>query len=496
MKKESADVLVVAAGLSGLAASISAAEHGATVIAYEKANATGGAANMGMGPLGIGSRFQRRHMFTMTPGEAFRKHMNFVHYRADARLVRDYYFKSADTIDWLEEMGVAFVAVSTAFHVPERQRSYLTADQTWHVVKPADGNTEFRPGMAAAMIAAMTRRAHELGVEIRLETPVKGLIKENGRVVGVVAEDKDGQRIEARAKAVVVATGGAGDNPQMIKDYTGYEWGKDLFSIRVPGMDGDGLRMAWEAGAAKSEVMQEMIFLLPRGGADPIYFLLDGFFRQPSLWVNARGERFINEDGLFNTTFGGNLISMQPGKFVYPIFDSALLRKYKKQGADHQTHVHPPDLFDHFDEVIQGAQAAGFEHLFVADTIEELADKMGVKQESLVQTVEEYNGMCAQGYDELFEKEHKYMQPIAKGPFYACRYFPSAYGTLGGLKINHKAEVLDENDEAIPGLYAAGVDACTIYGDCYPFILPGNTMGFCLNIGRIAGENAAAGLSE
>jgi fumarate reductase flavoprotein subunit len=492
MKQERADIVVVAAGLSGLAASIAAAENGATVIAYEKGNTTGGAANMGMGPLGVGSRFQKRHMFTMTPGEAFRKHMNFIHYRADARLVRDYYFKSGSTIDWLEEMGVQFVATSKAFHVPERQQSYTTSDETWHVVKPADGSTEFRPGMAAAMTAAMTRRAQDLGVQFRLDTPVKGLIKENGRIVGVMAEDKDGEKIEARAKAVVIATGGAGDNPQMIKDYTGYEWGKDLFSIRVPGMNGDGLRMAWEVGAAKSNLMQEMIFQLPLAGSDPMYFLIDGFFRQPSLWVNARGERFINEDGLFNTTFGGNLIAMQPGKFVYAVFDSALLRRYKKNGPDHQTHVHPPDLFDHFDQVIQGAQAAGFPHLFVADTLEELAEKMGVKREALMETVAEYNALCDEGYDELFEKEHKYMDPLVKAPFYACRYFPGAYGTLGGLKINHKAEVLDESDEAIPGLYAAGVDACAIYGDCYPFILPGNTMGFCLNIGRIAGENAAA----
>ncbi len=75
MKQEQTDVIVVAAGLSGLAAAISAAENGAKVIAFEKAATTGGAANMGMGPLGVGSRFQRHHMVSITPGEAFRKHM-------------------------------------------------------------------------------------------------------------------------------------------------------------------------------------------------------------------------------------------------------------------------------------------------------------------------------------------------------------------------------------------------------------------------------------
>ena len=110
------------------------------------------------------------------------------------------------------------------------------------MVRPADGSTEFAPRMAGPMMKAMTQRAEDLGVDIRLNTPVRSLIKENGRVVGVIAEDQNGEKIEARAKAVIIATGGAGDNPKMIKEYTGYEWGKDFFSFRVPGMDGDGLQ--------------------------------------------------------------------------------------------------------------------------------------------------------------------------------------------------------------------------------------------------------------
>ena len=88
MKKMETDIIVAAAGLSGLAAAISAAENGARVLVFEKSGTTGGAANMGMGPLGVGSRIQREHMISLTPGEAFRKHMYFTHYRVDARMVR------------------------------------------------------------------------------------------------------------------------------------------------------------------------------------------------------------------------------------------------------------------------------------------------------------------------------------------------------------------------------------------------------------------------
>jgi len=199
----------------------------------------------------------------------------------------------------------------------------------------------------------------------------------------------------------------------------------------------------------------------------------------------------MNEDAIANTTFAGNAISTQPGKLAFAIFDSALLKKYKKRGPDITSHVHPLDVFDHFEEAVAAALEAGYKHVFAADSLEELAEQMGIDTDRLTQTVEEYNDLFDGCFDELFEKDHRYLQPISKPRFYACRYFPSAYGTLGGIKINYKAEVLGEDYDPIPGLYAAGLDACTIYGDSYPFILPGNTMGFALNSGRIAGESAA-----
>ncbi len=492
MKKMNADVIVVAAGLSGLAAAITAAEKGATVIAFEKMGTTGGAANMGMGPLGVGSRFQRRRFISITPGEAFRKHMNFTHFRGDPRLVRDYYFKSGETIDWLEDMGVNFLTVTKLYPVPEVMRPYATSEETWHVVRPADGSENFGPRMAAPMMKAMTEKAIDLGVDIQLNTPVKKIIVENGQVVGVIAESKDGETIEARATGgVILATGGAGDNPEMIKQLTGYEWGKDLYSFRIPGMDGEGLKMAWEAGAQKTNVTMELMYTVPYNLANHNNFLIDGAFRNPCLWVNALGERFMSEECIGNNTFVGNAITEQPKRYIYSIFDANLLKHYKKHGADLESYVHPVDMFDHIEEAIDGAIKDGYQHVFVADTIEELAQKLEISPEVLQNTVDEYNGMCDKGFDELFEKDHRFLQPIKKGKFYAARFYSGAYGTLGGVKINHKTEVMNDNFEVIPGLYAVGLESCTIYGDSYPFILPGNTMGYCLNSGRIGGENAA-----
>ncbi len=492
MRKMEADVIVVAAGLSGLAAACAAAEGGAKTIVFEKSNTTGGAANMGMGPLGVGSRIQRSSMVALTPGEAFRKHMFFTHYNVDARLVRDYYYKSGDTINWLEEMGVEFVGVQRAFSAPEATRAYSDGEFTWHVVKPEGGGIP-GPRAATAMTKKMTEYAKEQGADFQMETPVKSLIKEGDTVVGVIAVDKNGEEIEARAKSVIVATGGFGENPEMIKEHTGYEFGNTIFNFAVPGMRGDGLKMCWEVGAGKTPMIMELMYQLPD---NMTHIILAGAFRQPCLWVNRNGQRFMPEDQIGNTTFTGNAISAQPGKVAYAIFDSKLLKKYKKKGPDIVSHVHPHDLFDHFDEQWNRDLEAGYEPVTQADTLEELAEKAGIDVAGFMEQIEEYNDMCEAGFDEVFEKDRQYMEPIAKGPFYCCRQNVGAYGSLGGVKINNKMEVLDTDAKVIPGLYCVGTDACSIYGDSYPFTLPGNTMGFCINSGRIAGENAAAKVCE
>jgi len=492
MKKLETDVIVVAGGLSGLAAAISAAENGSSVIVFEKSNTTGGAANMGMGPLGVGSSIQKNQMISLTPGEAFRKHMYFTHYRVDAHMVRDYYFKSGETIDWLVDMGVEFCGVQRAFSAPENTRAYSDGEFTWHVIKPEGGGAP-GPRSATSMIKKMTEKAVELGVQFMFETPVSKVIMEDGKAVGVIAKDKAGDEIEARGTSVILATGGFGDNPQMIKEQTGYEFGKTIFNFAIPGMKGEGIKMAWEAGAGHTPCIMELMYQLPD---NMNHFILDGAFRQPCLWVNRLGQRFMPEDQIGNTTFTGNAITAQPGNVAYAIFDSKLLKKYKKKGPDMVSHVHPHDLYDHFDEQWERDLEDGYESIAQADTIEELAQKAGVDVAGLVAQVEEYNDMCADKYDELFEKDRMYMQPIEKGPFYICRQNVGAYGSVGGVLINHKTEAMTKDYKVISGLYAVGTDACNIFGDSYPFILSGNTMGFCLNSGRIAGENAAAKLNN
>ena len=128
----------------------------------------------------------------------------------------------------------------------------------------------------------------------------------------------------------------------------------------------------------------------------------------------------------------------------------------------------------------------------MADSLDELASQAGIDPEGLKKTVDEYNGFCAKGHDDKFNKNHTLLRPIREPKYYGARLLPSGYGSLGGIKINYRTEVLDKKWNKILGLYAAGTDACSIYGDSYVFVLPGNTMGFAMNTGRIAGERAAS----
>ncbi|MDK2968363.1 FAD-binding protein, partial [Lacrimispora sp.] len=137
----------------------------------------------------------------------------------------------------------------------------------------------------------------------------------------------------------------------------------------------------------------------------------------------------------------------------------------------------------------------GNDVLFIADSIEELAEKTGIDKEGLTKTITDYNE-CCKFRDTLFNKNPKYLKPINGPKYYALKFAPSAYGSIGGIRINYKTEVVDKDNQVITGLYAAGTDANSICNPDYVFILPGNSLGFAVNSGRMAGENAVQFIKE
>lgn len=481
MKKYETDIVVIAAGPSGMAAAVQAAEDGADVIVVEKASAVGGAANMGMGPLGIGTKYQKQNMIDISVEKAFNMFMEYTHYNVDARLVKRYFEQSAETIEWLEDMGVEFEG---AF------RYFPKSEATWHIVKSDQG---IGPRAASFMNKALYARLNELGVTILVDTPAKKIIMEDGAVAGVLAKNKENEDVEISCKAAIICTGGAGANPDMIREETGYIHGVDMFNFAIPGIVGDGLKMAWEAGADKVPVRIEQAAGVV--GLDDLPQSIGNVFGQPNLLVNAFGKRFMNEDQMQNVTYLSNAVSHQKYRTGFSIVDSSIVKYYIKNGVDNVSLVHPdPDVSD-FPEGVKLAQENGNANLIVADTLEELAEKAGINVENLLETIDDYNDYC-DSFDEEFFKDRKFMRPIVKAPFYCAKICPSGYGTVGGIRINENCEVCDKEFEPIPGLYAAGADSCNIYDDSYMFLLPGNSMGYALNTGRIAGMSAAEFIEE
>ena len=197
------------------------------------------------------------------------------------------------------------------------------------------------------------------------------------------------------------------------------------------------------------------------------------------------------DEGRGNAGYISNAVARQKDRCAYKIFDGETKRHIEKNGVDIAGYIQG-DTSD-IDRLIEKVVDAGMKDLFVADTLTELACKMGISPDAFRKTVDEYNGFCAKGHDDLFAKDPRFLRPVKEPRFYAFKHLLGAYGTVGGIKINHLAQAMDKDDESIPGLYAAGdcANGTHTYNYSLVYILWGSTNGFAINTGRIAGENAA-----
>jgi fumarate reductase flavoprotein subunit len=467
-----ADVVVIGSGASGLAAALTAAEGGARVIVFEKRRTPGGTSNFFEGMFAVESDMQREQYIEYSRDQAFKTIMEYSHWRANPRLVRAIVDESAGTIAWLRQQGVEFTGVT--INMPHSPRTY-------HVVK----------GTGSAVVKTLVTRAKGRDVDFRLGIPAKRIIKEGGRITAVLAEADSGD-MKAAAKAVVVASGGFANNKEWIRKYTGFDLGNNLIPVGNVDKFGDGIRMAWEVGAA-----EEGISVVELYRAGPMTTEIGGQVEwptvQPDLWVNPRGERFCDESIAFYDTSVGNVNAKYKEGYTYSLFDDSILQRLMERGIDKSVNVRTLSGSKplNFQKELAILFEKGNTDVFVADSVEELAGKMGVDPAVLKSTVEEYNRFCKQRHDDVFAKDPKYLWPLKRPKFYAVRAHTVTLGTMGGIKINHNAEVLDKNENVIPGLYAAGFDAGGMYGDSYHVsVASGSSVGFAFNSGRIAGKSA------
>ena len=470
------DIVVVGAGGCGLAAAITAAEAGAKVILFEKQKSPGGSSNFFNGTFAVESRLQREKFVMYSRDEAFQAIMEYTHWKANGRLVRAIVDESAATIDWLTAQGVEITDVIT--NMPYTQPTY-------HLVK----------GHGAAAIKVLTDKAKALGVDVRLGVPVTALLKEGGKISGVIAEE-DGEEMEVACKAVVIASGGYANNKEWIKKYHGFDIGVNLFPMGNVDKMGDGIRMAWEAGAAAEGMNAvEIISFGPVGADFDMMNDLEVAASQPDLWVDPKGKRYCDEGICFYDTSGGNVNARYPEGYTFRLLDDAVIHRLETHGIEKEGSMErkPGARILGIRKVLDAALERGSTEVLAGASIEALADKMGVDQAVLRATVETYNNYCAQGHDAEFAKKPRYLRPLIGPNYYAVKARTLMLGTKGGIRVSEKLEAVDKKDNPIKGLYAGGFDAGGIHSDSYPInVATGLSSAYALNSGRIAARNAVA----
>ncbi len=495
-----ADLVVIGGGGAGLAAAIAAGENGCkNIIVLEKAGSAAGSTAMAHDVFGAESPVQKRQGIDAQKDELFKTAMEWAHWtKINPRIVRAFIDKSGDTIGWLEKKGLSFELIQ---YYPNQ------VPLVRHSVK----------GHGNALMKTLRENCRDLGVRILTLTPGKKLLRNaKGRIAGVVAESRKGE-FTMDAGCVILATGGYGNNREMLKKYLP-NYHDTITYDGPPSNTGDGIRMAVEIGAATAGLGMANLhgpFLKPKSdshamkmdaaGPDgsPIKITLWFLAWEPEmLWVNKKGIRFIDEGYQLAFFAFGNAVALQPDGITYTLFDNATLKKIEKEGLIR------PGAAAHANwlPVSAATPLPGLERevhkqadkgdLKISKSWNEIAAWMGADPAVLKSTVDEYNASCDDKHDGLFAKDRRYLLPLRKPPYYAVKAHIGLCDTYGGIKINEKMEALDGEGDPIPGLYAAGTTAGCWESESYCYRLTGHLVGFALNSGRIAGENAVRYLSR
>lgn len=468
----SCDVVVAGSGISGLSAAVEAAQRGAKVILVEKLSAVGGNSNGAEGPFAVDSVMQKEAGIELPLYDALKNELEFSNYRCDSQVWIDFLKASGEDISWLMDNGVKFSDV----------RICNAGLPGWH----------YYDGGGSAAVSAMLASAEALGVKVMTETPMTAITQdETGVVTGIVVEH-DGEAVAIEAKGVVLATGGTGANVETMSERTGFDCTSATINCN-PGNTGDGISLSEALGAAtRAACIMGDKCVHGYGMFDPVSFATT---RQPVLWVNGLGKRFVDEGivredipSAFNAVFIGQ-------DECYSVLDQGTVDSFMAGGCPDAYSSYFPDQGDELPELqaqIDEAVASGVGNVFKGETVAELAGAMGVDPDSLVETVEEYNEVCAAGEDTDFFKKAEYLLPLSEGPFYAFKFDPLVVCAIGGLVTDTRNRVLDAEKRPIPGLYAVGLDGCVLYEETYNMSLSGSCNGYCVYSGR----NAARSILE
>lgn len=490
------ELLIVGSGTAGHFAAMNAVRLGASPLIIEKAE------------IGLGIRYQMGAINTklmqsagieVDRNEITRDFSRYSNCWNDPKLVHLWYDNSAEPFDFYDDLcreaGLRPHLMKFATNEENALKGFVECNE---VLKDADLDLD-----PAQVVEAYVE---ESGGAFRYNTSMVELIQdEGGRVVGVYATNEDGDCIRINAeKGVIMATGGYAHNREMMRALQP-QAAKVYAGERAPITNqGDGIKAALWAGAAKDDKAACMLFeraALPIGTTDVQKALEDGVSKlfwmgsQPFLTVDLNGERFCNESGLYDDRLhaisgkGGVMVEIIPGNY----YEHNVA--YDTDGCSRSV---PMPLWDGEEEYMSKDTTERRAEMFTtepsyfacADTIEELADKLNLPIDNLVATVERYNELCDKGVDEDFGKEAFRLMDYKTGPFYGVYISGLILCTFDGIVVNTRLQALRPDGTAIEGLYCVGNDMGRYFCDSYPNLTAGAAGGKSATFGWLAAADA------
>lgn len=436
------DIVIVGAGGAGMTAAINATEQGKKVILLEMMPYAGGNTTKATGGMNAAETHYQKEQGIDDSVETFIEDtMEGGHQMNNRDLVTEMAENSAEAIDWLDSIGAPLPKVG-----------FSGGATNARIHAPEDGS-----GVGAYLVTRFLNKMDELGIEVMYDTKATELISDNGTIVGVKAES-DEYNYTINAKAVILATGGFGNNQDMIVKYRSDL--KGTVSTSAPGAMGDGIVMAEKVGADLVDIDQ--IQLHPTVEQGTSMLITESVRGDGAILVNQEGKRFTNELLTRDVVSAAEL--EQTGGYAYIIFDQRLrdglkaIEKYVSTGITVQ-----------------------------ADTIEGLAEQIDVDPKTLAETLDTWNKAVADQNDAEFGRDTGMENDLSVAPYYAIKIAPGIHHTMGGVKIDTKCQVIDTDGKAIPGLYAAGEVTGGVHGGNR---IGGNAVADIVVFGQVASDSA------
>jgi succinate dehydrogenase/fumarate reductase flavoprotein subunit len=478
-----ADIIIVGFGGAGAAAAIEARDAGSSVIILEKMPHAGGNTGVAGGFMAIpkdleeGIKYQRAQTFGTVE---------------DEEMIRSFVENIMKVPDWLRSLGAETRSLPPP--IPGTAAAMFPKLPGSESLK--DLQRIYPGGNGQALFKVLFDQVMKKKADVFYETPARKLVKDpgTGAIRGVIAEHQ-GKAISMKArKAVILSCGGYAANADMLQQHN--LPGVSLYSIGSPGNTGDGIKMVSEVGA---QLWHNYCFEWFRYGIKPASDYLkvgvptDLKPTASFIIVNKEGKRFTNDawdiththENLEATRFKHNIPGYANIPF-YAIFDE--MQKKTGPVAALEGYMSYPVIHKMYNWSKDNETEINKGWVQRAETVRELAQKMGIPSEGLEETINKYNKSCQAGEDPEFGRANKTLIPVKAPPYYAMELCLTIINTMGGAKRNSKAQVVDYDNKPISRLYSAG-EFGSFFGMIYQ---GGQNIPEALAFGRLAGKNGSA----